>query len=356
MNVQSSLITTCGADGNAIIWKIENENNDNYSNNVLSQSENNQKSSSISSTISSNSNGKNNNSGSSNSRNNIKIYKKAVLSHSQSQIYACESLDVNKSSSSSSSLLMTAADSVLYLWDVNNSFNYSPDKIFENNKNDSANRLNSKVEENTNNNNTINNNTLTTSISSTSTKNNNAPIHTWTIKTDTIFSQSTKNNSGSLSENFGGPRNPENQIFIFDAKINPCNSNIIAVALSDGTVRQIDIRLPTVSNILNNTSSSFSHSNNVVHKNMSDNSMPATMNNSNNDNNDNDSNSSNYNNSNSINDKNSNDNSNNNNDNYHNSNSNAKTLSSLSLSGLAYSPFSPIKKARTGNHHATSVS
>lgn len=41
---------------------------------------------------------------------------------------------------------------------------------------------------------------------------------------------------------FGGPRNPSNLVFIFDAKVN--HENVIAVALSDGSVAFIDMRLP----------------------------------------------------------------------------------------------------------------
>jgi hypothetical protein len=47
-------------------------------------------------------------------------------------------------------------------------------------------------------------------------------------------------NSDRIS--YGGPRNPDHQVFIFDAKISPSNQSIVSVALSDGTVRQIDLR------------------------------------------------------------------------------------------------------------------
>jgi hypothetical protein len=41
---------------------------------------------------------------------------------------------------------------------------------------------------------------------------------------------------------FGGHRNPENQVFVFDAKLNPQQDSAIAVALSDSTTRIIDCR------------------------------------------------------------------------------------------------------------------
>jgi WD40 repeat protein len=43
---------------------------------------------------------------------------------------------------------------------------------------------------------------------------------------------------------FGGHRNPDNDVYVFDAKINPANSDIISVALSDSTTRVLDTRTP----------------------------------------------------------------------------------------------------------------
>lgn len=86
LNINSTLITTCGADGKAIIWKTNQNGNDEDGTN-----------------------------------NGAKISKRAVLTHASTQIYACECLDINNDNS----LLMTAADSVLYLWDYSN-LNSSP--------------------------------------------------------------------------------------------------------------------------------------------------------------------------------------------------------------------------------------
>ena len=77
---QTSLVATGGADGRAIVWKTELDNNS---------------------------------SSSSSSRSGSKYTKQLILQHEKtSQIYACESL------SDHSSNLVTAADSVLYLWDL----------------------------------------------------------------------------------------------------------------------------------------------------------------------------------------------------------------------------------------------
>jgi WD40 repeat protein len=52
-------------------------------------------------------------------------------------------------------------------------------------------------------------------------------------------------------EGYGGDsRNPEREVFVFDAKWRPGNSNNeVAVALSDGTIRLLDSRQPTTTNL-----------------------------------------------------------------------------------------------------------
>jgi hypothetical protein len=52
---------------------------------------------------------------------------------------------------------------------------------------------------------------------------------------------------GPATTGFGGHRNPDNQVFVFDAKYNPSSSNIISVALSDSTTRIVDTRLDRAS-------------------------------------------------------------------------------------------------------------
>ena len=84
---QSSLVATGGADGRAIVWKTEFDSHSNSS-----------------------------------SRSGTKYTKQLILQHElTSQIYACESLSGSGSANGDqphSSNLVTAADSVLYLWDL----------------------------------------------------------------------------------------------------------------------------------------------------------------------------------------------------------------------------------------------
>lgn len=222
------------------------------------------------------------------------IKKQAVLSHGATQIYACECFDIHNTSGS----FMTAADSSVYLWDIN------------------------------------------TCIGA---KSSSSASHVWTIT-----SNSSHGNSGGVSPvnapgqegensnnlNFGGPRNPDNQIFVFDAKISPRDKNVIALALSDGEIRQIDIRNPSFAS-MNKTSTSFSVPTSLASN--PSNCPPYSSNNAN----------QHRGNTNIM---------NNMNTSLQGENNDPGSLpnfSSISLSGLSTSP---TKKARVGNSHATSVS
>ena len=90
--------------------------------------------------------------------------------HSGGQIYACECLGSTPSS------LLTAADNVIYLWDL-----------------EQENRQH------------------------------------WAFDRE-----------GTC--HFGGQRNPDDEVVVFDAKPAPNQSDIIAIALSDGTLRTLDLR------------------------------------------------------------------------------------------------------------------
>ena len=252
LNTKSTLITTCGADGQAIIWEISEDRSlmpeDSYNILDVPSTESKISSSNISSNI---------------HRGKKRLKKQAMLSHEAAQIYACESLD---SDSSTSTMFMTAADSSVYLWDINAS--------------------------------------LSAKLSST-------PSHKWTVNSN--FSNGlSPTNMTSDETGFGGPRNPDNQIYIFDAKINPRNCNNVALALSDGNIQQIDIRIPTLVS-LNKTTPSFSSSSSPSSSFLTNNSMNKNVTDSNSCNN----------------------------------------LSSISLAGL---DTTQIKKASVGNSHATSVS
>jgi hypothetical protein len=306
LNVNSDLITTCGADGRAIIWKTNQELNFNTSTNSTSNPKSDQNISEHTvQAANTDNNTKNNNSTEKKKNEKRNVQKLSVLTHGSGQIYACECLDLF----SSSSLLMTAADSSVYLWDINNSTNSNP---------------NSSSNSNTNPNSDPNPNPSSDS---------NLPVHTWTVNANTNASHKNEKETVS-SPNFGGPRNPENQVFIFDAKVNPNNKTIIALALSDGTVRQIDVRspimsrfdvskitppsppsslsLPSLSALLSPPSETFTYNPNTPNPNPSPNPSPSPYN-----------------------------------DSY-----SVVTLSSLSLNGLSTSP---TKMARVGSSHATSV-
>ena len=233
LNSASNLITTCGADGKAIIWEYSEDNSASHDASTRLKTS--------SSTINCNV-----------SHDKRRLKKQAMLSHGEAQIYACECLDVD---STTSRMFMTAAESSVYLWDINES--------------------------------------VSAKLSST-------PTHIWTVN------KNSSNSGDALGDDsgFGGPRNPQNQIYIFDAKINPKSGNNIALALSDGNIQQVDVRTPTLVSS-NEVATQF---------------FPV-MNNSTGD--------------------------------RIKKNDSNGSFDSISLSGLSTSP---TKKARVGNSHATSVS
>jgi WD40 repeat protein len=147
-------IVTCGADGTAIIWDSQSDHTGDHPS-------------------------------SSNGRKSVKYSKRCMMSHGQAQIYACE---VPKGGS----MLITAADSELFQWDI-------------------------------------------------TAGNVESPIRKWDVSA-ALSNSASDIDSNSDRISYGGPRNPDHQVFIFDAKISPSNQSVVSVALSDGTVRQIDLR------------------------------------------------------------------------------------------------------------------
>lgn len=111
-----------------------------------------------------------------------------TLPHGDAQIYACEILQ-HASSDGISNSIITAADDCLYQWNLE-----------------------------------------TYSV-----------INTWRFSQSNVY---INGNSESGADNeglqYGGPRNPDNMIYIFDAKV--ATQNSVAVALSDGSVACIDNR------------------------------------------------------------------------------------------------------------------
>jgi len=122
------------------------------------------------------------------------------MSHSEEQIYVSESV---YNSSTGNVELLTAADDRLYLWDL------------------SAGEA--------------------------------APRRSWSFvgstrerkRGDLAGGDGEEDEEGEGADKvaFGGPRNPEQKAYIFDAKPAPLSTHMIAIALSDGTVRVIDTRL-----------------------------------------------------------------------------------------------------------------
>ena len=296
LNAASTLITTCGADGKAIIWQtIQTEpvvlgetasESINHAEGTYDANEN-------TNLIKESVKPSNITVGKANSNNQqIKksIKKQAVLSHGAAQIYACECFDIT---SSSSAMFLTAADSSVYLWDVDNCVASRP---------------------------------------------TSTPSHVWTLdpnsnnNSSSVSPVNAPGEENSTNNNFGGPRNPNNDVFIFDAKINPRSGNVIALALSDGNIRQIDIRSPYFATS-NKTTTPFTPSSNSYFSSSSGSSSSSGFR-------DNMS----YNGRENEIERNF--------DSDSDMIDSVPNLNSISLSGLSTSP---TKKARVGNSHATSV-
>lgn len=190
LNSSSTLAATCGADGFAMIWKTYYDSDVSSEATKVSDKSVEASNGGSAQVVSSNSAVS---TAVSNQTGKRRLKKEITLTHGAAQIYACESFDV---SNDSSSAFMTAADSSVYLWDLN--------------------AQNFKASENTS-------------------------SHVWTVSAESD-SRSSSPSSDSGGQGYGGPRNPDNDIYIFDAKINPQQQNVIGLALSDGNIRQIDIR------------------------------------------------------------------------------------------------------------------
>jgi WD40 repeat protein len=179
-------VVTCGADGKAIIWIRK----------VTSQA------------------------------NKWRYEQACTLDHGDTQIYACEAVPSSSSTAAPSSVktgsaaapistkeessmsepeyigLLTAADDRIYFWDLSEGGSALP--------------------------------------------------HTWTFRNaasghgdleDLELQVGVKgdDSGGSPSRTYGGERNKEDAAYIFDAKLCPTDPHKVAIALSDGTVRLVDI-------------------------------------------------------------------------------------------------------------------
>lgn len=64
----------------------------------------------------------------------------------------------------------------------------------------------------------------------------------WDVNSLQQASLHTFGDTDDTGPSFGGHRNPENNVFVFDAKMNPVDNSIIGVALSDSSIRMLDLR------------------------------------------------------------------------------------------------------------------
>lgn len=68
-------------------------------------------------------------------------------------------------------------------------------------------------------------------------------LRLWDLSTFTEVGRWLTDRSNTDDPSFGGERNPENLTYIFDAKASNIYPTLISMALSNGTVRVIDIRI-----------------------------------------------------------------------------------------------------------------
>jgi WD40 repeat protein len=193
LTVQGSLICTCGADGRALIWR------------EVSQGK-------------------------------YKISHE--LEHEGNQIYACERLsesNINNDSISDFKML-TATDDKIIIWEINFLDIAQPAKIL---RILAFNTIGSKSQKGR--------------------SDKSSHIHTQTEKDvngSFHFEQSKRtrlnDNDETLTESrlvieesFGGPRNPDKLAYVFDVKPSHGSLSKLAVALSDSTVRVVDVNEET---------------------------------------------------------------------------------------------------------------
>jgi WD40 repeat protein len=171
-------VITCGADGKAIIWSKKNADvND----------------SGVSISV-----GVGNIEETTTKKKKLPKYEQACcLDHGDTQIYACEPILATSNAENQNQSqnhyrgLLTAADDSLYFWDL-----------------------------------TVNAGSL-------------PYIRTFSKVTDK--DEDDEERTSTRTRTYGGERNEEDAAYIFDAKLCPMNYNKVALALSDGTVRIVDI-------------------------------------------------------------------------------------------------------------------
>lgn len=120
--------------------------------------------------------------------------------HGDSQIYACE---VIKNESGKAMTILTAADDCIHVWNLSQEHSETGSPM-------------------------------------SSVRFPFVPID------EATASRSDSEGESDSGPAFGGPRNPDNKVYVFDAKSSPVRGTVIAVALSDGTLRVIDIATSAV--------------------------------------------------------------------------------------------------------------
>jgi hypothetical protein len=211
------VICTCGADGKVLVWTEVDAA-------TAAAAEVDQ--------MESAGGGSSSGSGSSGGKHKRHFTQACTLDHGDAQVYVCEKLDIAAPSSAATTTesaaadsiylcggIFTAADDLLYLWDL--SLSASPDPrtwCFRSiQSRDGVSNEEQEEEED-----------AARDVSSISDGETGAGA------------TSSSSSSSSSGTGYGGPRNEENIAYIFDAK--PCSMDPwkLAVACSDGTVRIVD--------------------------------------------------------------------------------------------------------------------
>jgi len=215
------LVCTCGADGQVIIWDNPSGDGINY-------------------------------------------VKKMSLPHPKdSQIYGCEHM--NTSINGVMSLcVITAADNLLSIWDLTSR---SDPRLIPFTAYDVRTRALVHIPTPTTPGIVMENETMITSPVDVDALNNSLNTTTEILSQGSMINspdivQMTQSLTPNLTETlspvasfstnytqFGGHRNQQNLAFLFDLKICPSHNHIVSVALSDGTIRIVDVQEPNINRV-----------------------------------------------------------------------------------------------------------
>lgn len=137
--------------------------------------------------------------------------KLAHLDHGEdAQIYACE--PVASSENDGGIELLTAADNRIFIWDIQRS--ERPSAVYDFHR-----------------------------IQSFDVPNESKSSNSQSSPTSIDADPSQQGAASAGIQPFGGERNPDDLVFVFDVKMCPVHTNIISAAMSDATIRLIDVRM-----------------------------------------------------------------------------------------------------------------